>query len=783
MYRLNHMSCAMRGAVTVIAACAAGTALAQGQSPTTLETPSVEVVGSTPVPGLAMPKDEVPSNIQVETGERMEQQQSLNLPEFMQETLPSVYIQEIQNSPYQPNLTYRGFLSSPLLGTPQGISVYQDGVRVNEPFGDIVNYDLIPQNAVSTMTLVPGSNPIYGLNTIGGAIDIRTKSGAYYPGGEATFSGGSWGRKQADFAWGGYDEKTDYFFAVNYFDEDGWRDFSPSEVGQLFGKIGWDNGDTDIDLAITIADTDLTGNGVTPQSFLEQRWESIYTYPDNTQNELGMINLSGTHWLNDAWQLSGLTYYRDVGTDTLNGDANDDFEDGPNDGVSADESAVLNRSRTDQSGWGLGLQASWLIERNILAFGATYDTSDSEFSQTSQEGVFTPDRAVTPTEPVEIENILEGETTTWSLYFTDTYNATDALAITFSGRYNNTDVKTTDKFVLTPPNLDGDHTYKKFNPAIGATYLINPAVTTYLGWNQGSRAPSPIELGCADPANPCTLPAGLASDPYLKQVVAQTVEGGFRGRVGTADMQWNAGLFQTNVEDDILFVGTSTSAGYFTNFGKTRRQGLEAGLAGSSTGRFVWSANYSFIDATFQDTACLLSENNSSRGQSAACTSPEGDLILVNSGEQLPGVPEHQFRLAGDYWVTNRWSIGGSVVAFSESYAYGNENNLHAPGTFTDLNGDTRTFEGAGKVDSYAVVNLNTRYVFSNGLEVFGKITNLFDKRYSSTAILAENAFDSNGNFQIDSDDWTHEQFDAPGAPLGGFIGVKYRFGARKPRS
>ena len=780
MYPLNRMSSAIRGAVTIMAACATGAALAQDETPITLEAPSVEVVGATLVPGLPTPKDEVPANIQVETGERMEEQQSLNLPEFMEETMQSVYVQEVQNNPYQPNLTYRGFLSSPLLGTPQGLSVYQDGARINEPFGDIVNYDLIPQNAISTITMVPGSNPIFGLNTLGGAIDIRTKSGAYYPGIDATLSGGSWGRKQADFAFGGYGENVDYFFAANYFDEDGWRDFSPSTVGQLFGKIGWEKGGTDLDLAITLADTDLTGNGVAPESFLAKRWEEIYTYPDNTQNELAMANLSGTHWLDDSWLLSGLVYYRDNGTNTLNGDVNDDFEGGPNDGVSAAESAVENRSTTDQTGYGIGLQATWAIDRNTLAFGATYDRSDSEFSQTAQEGVFRADRSVQVTEPLTVENVLEGKTDTSSIYFTDTYKFTDALAVTLSGRYNNTNVKTTDKLVLTPPNLDGDHNYQKFNPAIGATYKINPTVATYAGWSQGNRAPSPIELGCADPANPCTLPAGLAADPFLEQVVAQTIEAGFRGGVGPG-LSWNAGLFRTDSQDDILFVGTSTSAGYFTNFGKTRRQGLEAGISTDTGDRFRWTLNYSFIDATFESAACLLSENNSSRGQSPACAAPGGDLILVNPGDGIPAIPEHQMRFAGDYRLTNNWSLGGSVVAFSDSYAYGNENNKHQPGTFTDLNGNTRTFGGAGKVSSYAVLNLNTRYIFSNGLEIFGKITNLFDERYSSTAILAENAFDSNGSFQIDSNNWTREQFDAPGAPRGFFVGVKYRMG-KAPR-
>ena len=496
---------------------------------------------------------------------------------------------------------------------------------------------------------------------------------------------------------------------------------------------------------------------------------------------MAMANLSGTHWLDDSWLLSGLVYYRQNDANTLNGDVNDDFEGSPNDGKNADESAVENRSRTEQDSYGIGLQATWALDNNTLAFGATYDRSDSEFFQTSQEGVFDATRGVTITEPLTVENILEGKTDTTSIYFTDTYNYSDALAITFAGRYNYTNVKTTDKFDLTPPNLDGDHTYKKFNPAIGATYVIQPRLSTYAGWSQGSRAPSPIELGCADPANPCTLPAGLAADPFLEQVVAQTIEAGFRGGFG-AGMNWNAGLFRTDSKDDILFVGTSTSAGYFTNFGETRRQGLEAGISTDSGDRFRWTVNYSYIDATFEDSACLLNENNSTRGQSAACGAPGvDDLILVSPGQSMPAIPEHQMRFAGDYRLTNSWSLGGSIVAFSDSYAYGNENNLHQPGQSTDLGGTTRTFGGAGKVDGYAVVNLNTRYAFNNGLEIFGKITNLFDDRYSSTGILAENVFDANGNFQIDSNNWSREQFNAPGAPRGIFVGVKYRMG-KAPR-
>ncbi len=202
-----------------------------------LEAPTVEVVGTTPIPGRGTPVEQVPSNVQVVTGKRIGEQESVNLPDFMNQSMPSVRISEVQNNPFQPNVTYRGFQSSPLLGAPQGLSVFQDGVRINEPFGDVMNWDLIPLSAVSTMTLVRGLNPVFGLNTLGGAIEICTESGRQYPGLEVETYGGSRGRRGTDFAWGGSSDKLDYFIGGNGFQEDGWRDFSPTKVKQIFAKI------------------------------------------------------------------------------------------------------------------------------------------------------------------------------------------------------------------------------------------------------------------------------------------------------------------------------------------------------------------------------------------------------------------------------------------------------------------------------------------------------------------------------------------------------------------
>ena len=140
-----------------------------GQQP--LET--VEVIGTTPL-GAALDADRITSNVQTATSEEIRELGALDLTDFMRRSFTNVFVNEAQNNPLQPDLRYRGFVGSPLLGLPQGIAVYQDAVRINEPFGDTVNWALIPLSAIDTVNLMPGSNPLFGLNALGGTISIRT---------------------------------------------------------------------------------------------------------------------------------------------------------------------------------------------------------------------------------------------------------------------------------------------------------------------------------------------------------------------------------------------------------------------------------------------------------------------------------------------------------------------------------------------------------------------------------------------------------------------------------
>lgn len=741
-----------------------------------VETATIHIIGSTPLAGVGVPREQMPSNVQSVGSRRLEEAENLNLPDFMASQLPSVNLNETQGNPFQPDLNYRGFTASPLLGTPQGLSVYLDGVRVNEPFGDTVNWDLLPRTAIAGIDLIPGSNPLFGLNTLGGALAVRTKSGDTHPGTQIELSGGSFGRKMLEIEHGGKAGSLALYGAVDWFKEDGWRDYSPSEVKQFFGKLSYRGESGEADLSLNRTSTVLTGNGLLPESMYAQGRTQVFTHPDQTRNDLMQLALSGRYWLSAASSLSGTVYTRQTETKTLNGDLNDEFEGGAFDGVSDEESGVYNRTKTRQNGYGGAAQWNFSSQMQQLALGVSADYAKIKFGQSAQLGMLDSSRGITDFEDEEQENSLRGTTQTTSIFLTDTITLRPDLHLTAAARYNQTHVVTVDQLNSTAPNLDGDHHYKKLNPALGLTWQAMPALNVYAGFNQGNRAPSPIELGCADPANPCSLPNAMAADPYLKQVVARTFEAGLRGKLA-GNVEWSAGAFRTDSTDDILFVGTSTSAGYFTNFGKTRRQGAELGLA-AQQGRFDWRINYSYLLATFQSDACLLAENNSSRGQSAACTAGgQDDEILVKKGNRMPGLPNHSLKLSLSWRATDALRLGADLQAFSSQYARGNENNEHQSGSATDQFGNSRDFSGAGRLPGYAILNLNGNFDLGAGWELFGRVNNLFDKRYGTVAALAENPFDSNGAFQSNSDNWKHETFIAPGAPRAAWVGVRYRFG------
>ena len=264
---------------------------AQAVADAPLVLPAVEVVSRTPLEGVGVPKDRIPANVQTADSADLARSHADTLADFLNRRFGSVHVNEVQNNPFQPDVNYRGFTASPLLGTPQGLSVYVDGVRFNQPFGDVVSWDLVPRAAISAIVLNPGSDPLFGLNTLGGALSVTTKDGLKYPGTSIQVAGGSYGRNAIEFETGGRSANgLDWYATGNHFHDQGWRDASPSDVNQLFGKLGWHSADTRVTLSGAFAHNDLTGNGLQEQRLLAADRSSVYTLPDITRNRSVMVN-------------------------------------------------------------------------------------------------------------------------------------------------------------------------------------------------------------------------------------------------------------------------------------------------------------------------------------------------------------------------------------------------------------------------------------------------------------------------------------------------------------
>ncbi|WP_129777806.1 TonB-dependent receptor [Peristeroidobacter soli] len=829
----------MRIATISTAALSALTLLSTARADEIIDT--VTVIGVTPLIGSQIDRSRIAAPVQTATSRQIERSHALDVTAYLNRQIGSVYVNDIQNNALQPDINYRGYTASPLLGTPQGLSVYLDGMRLNQPFGDVVSWDLLPKEALSSMTLIPGSNPVFGSNTLGGALSLQTKDGFSYPGYGVEVNYGSYDRRRiAATAASHGDSGLHWFVTGNDLRDDGWRDDSPTKARQFFGKLGWRNETTDVSLSGSYADTDLTGNGLQDQQLLNQDYESVYTKPDQTKNESYLFNLVLTHKVSDTIALSANAHYRHIETRTFNGDINDDSLGESLYQPNADEREALeeagytgfptsgetqantpfpfwrcianaltneepnetcnglaNRTRTRQHDAGVSLQAAFTASlgshSNQFILGMSGLKSNATFEQSSQFGYLLPDRSIQPVDgpgafadgTQDSENTfdsrvdLDGDTTAYGVYFTDTFELSRLMQLTLSGRYDRTTVDNVDGITDAgePGSLTARHHFSRFNPALGVTFNPSEVLSGYIGYSEGSRAPSSIELGCADPENPCRLPNAMAGDPPLDQVVTRTVEAGARGLLAKR-LAWNIGVFRADNRDDILFVADDTSGfGYFKNFGKTRRQGVELGV-NSQLGPVYVGANYTYLDATYRSPEELLGEGNSSNEEGPGF---EG-TIEVEPGDRIPLVPRHIFKAFAAWDVTEQISLSLDAINIGSSYARGNENNRHQA--------EAPYYLGSGEIGGYTVFNLGVEYRPLQALTLFAQINNALDREYYTGAQLGSTGFNANGEFVarpfagpvVDGErPLLGSTFLAPGAPRMFWLGARFAFaGAAK---
>ena len=707
----------------------------------------IEVVGTTPLPGLGTPIDQVPSNVQTFGARDLERQRTGGVAEFLNLNANSVSLNSPTGNSYQPDVSFRGFTASALIGTPQGLSVFQDGVRINEAFADIVNWDLLPKNAVASMQLLPGSNPVFGLNTLGGALTINMKDGFRYTGAQASVSAGSFGRVEAAADAGFNQSGLAGFAAFESIDDDGWRDHASTRIRRLYARVDGRSDDNAFNVAATLADNHLEGTQALPLSMLGNPRQA-YTWPDTTDNRLVFVNGNAQHAFDADTVLAANAYYRQLRTGGVNSNVNGDYAppEQPFEAFNIDTASTTGA-------WGASVQGTlrreWSGARHQLVAGAAYDAGTTDFDQSAQPATFIDDRDTVGVGPFEPATAVTTTNRYAGVYAADTIVLGRDWALSLSGRYNWARVATRDRSGEAPA-IDGTSTFGRFNPAAGLTWTDGRDLNVFGGVSQGMRVPSPVELTCSDPNAPCTLPNIFVADPPLKPVRATTYELGARGRIG-ADSFYSAAVYRTDLADDIQFIsagGGAVNAGYFQNVGRTRRQGVEL-TGGTRYGPFGLTVRYSFLDATFETGFTESSPNNT--------TADASGNIEVRPGNRLPVLPQSALRARGD-WEQGPLSLGVSVVAASFQYSRGNENNAD-PG---------------GRVPGYALVALDAAWQIAPRWQLFARIDNLFNATTQNFGILGANYFRGPGG-SFDATVAGPEPFRSPLPSFGIWLGIQYR--------
>ena len=768
----------------------------------------VDVVAVSPLLGAPVDREIVAAAVSVITSDEIGTRGTTSLSSGLNERLGAVSLEDTTTNIFQPTLRFRGFTASPLIGLPQGVAVYQNGVRINEPFGDAVQFDLVPLFALDRLQLSAGAEPTFGLNALGGALALRLKNGFDNHGGRAELTGGSFGRVTGTAEVGANRGPWAVYLGATRFDETGWRPVSDSDVTQAVADLGYRDGRMDAGVTVTFADTRLNGHGPAPVELLAVDRAGVFTVPDTTENRLVLTQGRLNVVVSPTWSVQLTGYYRDVDRRTLNGDeaeftvCDDDVlppgapattlcagvDSDDDDAVTlpvpdaqalgdplvdvvtgrfittedAGGDAAFNRTSTQTQGFGVGVQAATTTavgdRNNLLLFGATADLANVAFAFNSEVGTLRADRSVAGSglfvgifeqAPDDLFNTdIDTENRVLGLYGSETLSLSDRVHLSVSGRFNAARIAILDRLGT---SLNGTHTFFRFNPAVGLVVQASDVLTVFARYAESNRAPTAAELSCADPDEPCRVPNAFVSDPPLEQAVARSVEGGARGRAGGANgtgMAWSATVYRTRIADDIFFIASPElrGTGFFQNGGDTLRVGLDAELSGNID-RTNWFLSYGLVQATFESPLALPS--NEAINDAAT---PEG-TIEVKPGDRLPGIPRHSVKAGVGVALSRAWDVAVEAILTSSRVFVGDEGNDQA------------------EVDGYGLLNLRTSYQATDRVALFLRVDNLLDTDYETFGVLAE--------IEIEIDEVpgaVDPRFVSPGAPRSAFGGVRFTF-------
>ncbi len=742
----------------------------------------ITVIAPSPVPGADVPAAIVPTQVDTLTAADIDRTLVPDLTGELLANIPGATVNETSGSTFQPDILYHGFIASPVAGTAQGLAVYVDGTRFNDPFGDTVNWDLIAPEAIKSVA-VQATNPIFGLNALGGAIDVRLKDAFSAEGGDITAYGGSYDRGAGSIEYATHNDHLGFYAAADTANDGGWRQTQQAALYRLYTDLGWRDAVSELHLSITAADNKLGNPGASPVQELDVAPSGIFSGPNTVTNEYVSARLRGTTRLNAATALQAVAYFDNLTQRVSNG-ATVDAEPCDNgtgalcngdgtpvttfggaivpDFLHGGPYSALVLEGLDAKSYGASLQlteAAPVFSRpNHFVIGGSFDGSNSTFNADTTIGGFTsngtqlfvgpPDYIqVQPSEgvtPVKLGTV----TRYFGLFFTDTLTVLPSLDLTLAGRFNAAQIDLHDEIGTA---LNGNHVYNRFNPDAGLAWHVLPSTTLFVNYAEANRAPTPTELSCSNANNPCSLLNFFIGDPNLKQVIARTVEVGARGTLPPqfgGHLHWSVDYYHTADTDDLIFESAlnNPNLAYYTNAGRTLRQGVEAALD-FDTGRLHLALGYAYTDATFQSSLLLGSQEN-----------PGADAngnIQVRPGDQLPGIPQHRGTIVASYKLTNAWTIGTDADLQSSQYFYGDEANLQKP------------------LGGYVVVNVNTQYRVTDRLTLFALVDNIFDQRYANYGTFGPT---DAVPFRMVPGGVTSTRTADPGQPVSAYGGLRYRF-------
>ena len=630
------------------------------------------VVTSTRLPDVPVDPRTLPAKITVITAEDIARSGAQTVQEAIQWSTGIVMFDEVGNA-FEQRIDLRGFNNQPVPGT----SVFVDGVRVNEPDFNSVNYHLIPIEAIERIEIIPGGSAIYGKNSLGGTIQIITKRGQSKHSTTAETLLGSFHRERYTINTTGPLGKLDYIANFSREIEGGFRDESDARISRAFGKLGFRPSDsTDLSVSYNYVNSRLLQAGSLPLSQAAIDRKRNFTSGDFNDSELNFVTIAGRQALPMGFALTGNLFYRRLAQELF----------------TVGQTSIGDIQNTIESQGGtvqLGHQATPFGRKNTLTLGAEFTRNDVGSRSLSTFTGFGSFPGSTATD----EDIF-------ALFAQNTLSLTSQLILTAGLRYDHDQFGFSDE--LDPTN-NGSRRYNRTTPRAGLTYLMTPEKSLYFNYSEGFRVPTVFELFALGP---------FGSNPNLKPVRSRNYEFGSKNRIGSSH-ELDVALFQADVRDEIFFTcflcDFSAGDGQNRNIDKSRRRGIEATMKGRYGNYFDAAVNYTFTEAEIL-TPIRLSASR-----------------VVTPGDTFPLVPKHRLGVTANVCPVAGWTFSLTGLYVSTQFFINDESNAQPrlPGYFT-LNGRVsyeRRVPG-GRLRAFLSVNniLDQQY-FTSGIVATNVLT------------------------------------------------------------